>query len=204
MLNFPSPRSSLRSSFPPARLALILLLWSATVLTSAASAQPLPIPGLNPGGQLGHDWDVTNDDLSNVAIHDLKKSYREGVKALRAGECRSASNKLDFVVEHIKHDATVHYVAATAARCLKQFRKAAKHYEAVLAADPSHYPSYRFLGVSLLAVGNFDEATRRFADLESRRLDCDPGCGAEMEDSYANLRKALDYVTEMRLSKKAP
>ncbi len=95
-------------------------------------------------------------------------------------------------------------MAATAARCLKQFRKAAKHYEAVLAADPSHYPSYRFLGVSLLAVGNFDEATRRFADLESRRLDCDPGCGAEMEDSYANLRKALDYVTEMRLSKKAP
>jgi len=192
MLALPRPTASAY------RAAGTMLAISLLAAASASAQHGGPMPGMNPGMPIGHNWDVTEHDLSNVEIHDLKKAYREGVADLREGACPSATSKLDFVLEHVQNDAEVEYVAATAYRCVQDFRAASEHYEAVLELDADHYPSYRFLGVSLLALGDFDGATRRFVELEGKHTACDPRCSDDLETAYASLHKALKYVRGQR------
>ncbi len=162
-----------------------------------------PIPGMNPGLPVGHDWDVTHQDLSNVEIHDLKKAYRDGVKDLQEGACRSATSKLEFVLEHVRNDADLKYIAATAYRCTKEFRTASEYYEGVLELDADHYASYRFLGISLLALGDFDGATQHFAELEAKYTACDPDCGDDLEPASTGLHKALKYVRDLQTTERS-
>ena len=193
----------LASPRPTSNVHARLVALAVSILGAAtASAQHGgAFPGMNPGMPLGQNWDVTEQDLTNVEIHDLKKAYREGVKDLRAGSCRSATSKLDFVLEHIRNDANLEYIAATAYRCTKEFRTASEHYEAVLELDAEHYASYRFLGISLLALGDFDGATQRFAELEAKYTVCDPRCGDDLETAYTRLHEALKYVRDRQTTK---
>ena len=179
---------ALRTATTCGALALLLLL------AGPALAQLGGFPGMTPRRPIGQDWGISPQSATNVRLIDLKKAYRGGIQDLNAGECRTATTKFEFVLDHIKNDPDLHFVAATAHRCMKNFLGAADQYERVLELDEDYYPAYRFLGISLLATGHFDESVELFSTLETKRQECDPKCDEALEGAYAELRKALDYI----------
>ena len=159
---------------------------------------------MDPRRPIGLNWDLSDQSATNVELVDLKKAYRRGIRDLKDGNCRTASAKFDFVLDHIKNDPDLHYVSATAHRCMQDFLGAAKQYERVLELDEDYFAAYRFLGVSLLAIGHFEESVELFAQLETKRLECDPECDEELEGAYTQLRDALEYIKTTQEAESLP
>ena len=195
---FLRPGRGLRNATLCAALASLLLV------AGPALAQLGGFPGMTPRRPIGQDWGISPQSATNVRLLDLKKAYSGGIRDLNAGECRAATTKFEFVLDHIKNDPELHFVAATAHRCMKNFLGAADQYQRVLELDDDYYPAYRFLGISLLATGHFDESVELFSTLETKRQECDPKCDEELEWAYAELRKALDYIKKTQEAAPSP
>ncbi|MEM9177069.1 MAG: hypothetical protein AAGC67_17765 [Myxococcota bacterium] len=177
-----------------ARRACFAGLVSSLLCASMAFAQSRGLSSLDRLAR--YDWDIEHFGLTNVVERDLKKAYRRGIEDLKDGNCRDAAHKFEFILEHIDDDATIYYVAATAARCMRAFRSAAGYYESSIEFEPTNYEAHRFLGVSRLALGEIEEANDVLASLDLERIECGDACAPGLEEAYAGLRGALEVVQE--------
>ncbi len=178
-------------------LSLSFLLSFSLVLANASDAFAQPVvgvPGMKVRDPTMNAWEINKLLHTDVTLADVKRSYKGAIEDLQNGNCRTATAKLDFVLDHIKKDPNLYYVAATARRCTQQFRIAADLYETAIELDETYYSAYRYLGISHLALGEFEEATDQLGLLESERVACGPDCDASLVESAQALRKAIEIA----------
>jgi len=144
--------------------------------------------------QMGPDWGVGDANLQGIDLSTLKKAYRKGLKLLKKGDCRKATEQFDFVLSVLPENAGVHYLAGSADRCEKKFESAASHYSKAIEHDEAMYPAYKSLGISYLAMGDLESATQLLGRMEVKRFDCDSSCPKKFESAYVDLERTIEMV----------
>jgi tetratricopeptide (TPR) repeat protein len=125
---------------------------------------------------------VGSDSPSTPAVQE-DPVYREGVRAIKAGDYPGAIRLLESVVAKDPKHADAYNWLAYATRLNGDAQRAIPLYEKALALDPKHRGAHEYIGEAYLVLGDLAKAKTHLAILDKL---CFLPCS-----EYSDLKKAV-------------
>lgn len=144
-------------------------LLTAAVLLVASSMLPPPVPAAEGSG-------------SGLAP-TRSPQYEQAVRAVRAGDYRTAIDLLEQVVASEPDNADAYNELAFSHRKLGEVAPALRYYERALSLDPEHRGAHEYLGELYLQLDDLAKARAHLARLDDL---CWLGC-----EEYDELKAAI-------------
>jgi predicted Zn-dependent protease len=163
-----------RAMILPIRLGWPLLVLAGLLLVAPVSA---PADGGGGGGGGGGDGGFAGGSRAQ------DPEYTAAVKAIEAGDYRTAIRLLESVVARDGRNADAYNWLAYAIRQTGEVTKAIPLYQKALAIDPKHRGAHEYLGEAYLILGDLQKAKEHLTRLDAL---CFFPCS-----QYRDLKKAV-------------